>query len=93
MLEEPTLSKLNCKHYIGFKWFGNEEATENNFCSAFPGGIPQDITYGDVKYLKPLKGQGARTSYLFQPSKVIIVTPIMKLLADCSRLFLPYNER
>jgi hypothetical protein len=57
MLAEPRCYTRQCKHYKGVKWFGDEESTENNYCSAFPDGIPSEIAYGGNKHLKPLPGQ------------------------------------
>jgi len=46
MLAEPNCFTRRCKHFLGIKWFGDEESTENNFCTAFPEGIPSEIAYG-----------------------------------------------
>ena len=51
MLAEPTCWTRKCKHYLGVKWFGQEESSENNYCLAFPKGIPGDIAYGDNLHL------------------------------------------
>jgi len=58
MLIEPTCYTRKCKHYLGVKWFGEEESTEDNYCSAFPDGIPQEIAYGKNKHLVKCCGQG-----------------------------------
>lgn len=57
MLAEPRCFIRNCVHYRGATWFGDEEETENNFCNAFPEGIPEEIAYGDNLHLQPLKNQ------------------------------------
>jgi len=51
MLAEPACHKRKCKNFIGVKWFGDQESSENNFCKAFPDGIPEDIAYGDNLHL------------------------------------------
>ncbi len=35
-----------------------EEIFVRHICTAFPDGIPDIISYGDEKHLKPLKSQG-----------------------------------
>ena len=57
MLTEPTCYTRKCKHYLGVKWYGDEESSENNICKAFPDGIPQEIAYGTNQHLTPLFGQ------------------------------------
>lgn len=52
MLAEPKCYTRKCKHYEGVKWFGDEEISENNFCPAFPNGIPYEIAYGGNKHLE-----------------------------------------
>jgi hypothetical protein len=63
MLAEPKCYTRRCKHFLGVKWYGDEESTENNYCEAFPDGIPQEIAYGDNKHLKPLSDQGNEIVY------------------------------
>jgi hypothetical protein len=63
MLAEPKCYTRRCKHFLGVKWYGDEESTENNYCTAFPDGIPQEIAYGDNKHLKPLLDQGNEIVY------------------------------
>jgi len=57
MLPAPNCYKRKCRHYLGIRWFGNTEASENNYCEAFPGGIPAEIAYGENKHLRPLPDQ------------------------------------
>jgi len=58
MLKEPECRKRDCKHFIGVEQPDGTEATETVTCSAFPNGIPGEISYGDNKHTKPLPGQG-----------------------------------
>jgi len=60
MLPEPNCHKRKCRHYLGVKWFGDTEASEDNYCEAFPGGIPEEIAYGGNRHLRPLPGQKNR---------------------------------
>lgn len=57
MLEEPKCYTRKCKHFIGVKQNpdGNE-GTEHAVCTAFLGGIPDDIAYGDNKHLTLVDG-------------------------------------
>ena len=57
MILEAKCSKRNCKHYLGVKWFGKEESSENHYCKAFPDGIPDEIAAGNNKHAKPLDKQ------------------------------------
>jgi hypothetical protein len=57
MIIIPNCWKRKCKHYQGVKYFGSEETTEDNFCLAFPKGIPTSIAYGKNKHTKPLPDQ------------------------------------
>jgi len=42
-----------CKHYLGIKRRDeDDESTERPVCSAFPAGIPDDISYGDDEHLE-----------------------------------------
>jgi len=36
MLPIPNCYERDCKHFIGVKWKGEEEATEVNYCAAYP---------------------------------------------------------
>ena len=51
MIAEPNCNKRKCRHFEGIKWFGEQESSENNYCEAFPEGIPDEIAYGDNKHL------------------------------------------
>ena len=57
MLQEPNCYTRKCKHYLGVKWFGDDESSEDNHCLAFPDGIPQEIAYGNNKHERPCCGQ------------------------------------
>ena len=57
MIEEPTCYTRQCAFFEGVKWLGDGEHTEVAYCKAFPGGIPNDIAFGQNKHLKPVKGQ------------------------------------
>jgi len=41
---------------VGVKQDGEDEATERVVCDAFPGGIPDEIAYGEDLHLFPIKG-------------------------------------
>ncbi len=58
-IEEPNCHKRKCVHYNWMKAFVEEkEVFARHICTAFPDGIPDIISYGDEKHLKPLKNQG-----------------------------------
>lgn len=57
MLTKPTCFTRRCKHFIGVKNDG-DETTERVYCEAFSNKIPDEISYGNNKHLRPLKGQG-----------------------------------
>ena len=57
MLLEPICYIRKCKHYQGVKWFGDEESTEDNYCHAFPDGIPLEIAHGGNHHSEPCCGQ------------------------------------
>ena len=57
MIETPTCFTRNCKFYLGVKQNNEDEATERNYCKAFPDMIPYEIAYGDNKHNKPFPGQ------------------------------------
>ena len=54
MLVEPQCSIRKCKHLQGCK--GTEEEGQVPVCTAFPDGIPDEISYGDNKHLSPYPG-------------------------------------
>jgi len=56
MLLPSNCKKRNCIHYGGVRWLGESEATEVYYCAAFPKGIPDDISSGDIKHVKPIDG-------------------------------------
>ncbi len=56
MLEEPRCSVRLCKHFLGIKFFSDDEDSEISHCSAFPDGIPFGIAHGDNKHDKPYPG-------------------------------------
>lgn len=70
MLAKPNCFIRNCIHYQGITWFGDTEETEDNFCNAFPEGIPEEIAYGDNLHLEPLKGQ--KNDIVFEKIPVIV---------------------
>ena len=45
-----------CKHYKGF--IEIEDDFVVNYCSAFPKGIPDEISYGNNEHNEPFKDQG-----------------------------------
>ncbi len=57
MLAVPKCYTRRCKHYEGVKWLGDEEASEVNWCPAFPDGIPDDIAYDNNRHLTPIPEQ------------------------------------
>jgi hypothetical protein len=57
MLPEPNCSKRNCKWFLGVLQVNEDEWGEVSYCSAFPGGIPDEIAYGKNLHLKPIAGQ------------------------------------
>lgn len=57
MLEESKCHKRKCIHFLGIVQPDGTEKTEDNFCDAFPEGIPFEIAYGKNKHLKPLSDQ------------------------------------
>ena len=61
---QPNCSKRRCLHFQGVRYLeeGKEE-TEVVYCSAFPNGIPDDISYGDNEHSKPVKAQGNNIVY------------------------------
>ncbi len=56
MLATPKCFERKCIHFLGVKNDGDER-TERVYCSAFDNRIPDEISYGDNKHLKPLLGQ------------------------------------
>ena len=66
MLVEPRCSERNCKHFLGVRLppdqeeFGDTpdepELGQFVYCAAFPGGIPDEIAYGDNLHLEPFTG-------------------------------------
>jgi hypothetical protein len=58
MLIVPECFKRRCIHLLGAeKSDPEDEETEYLVCEAFPGGIPDEIAYGDNLHLTPLPGQ------------------------------------
>lgn len=55
--QEPQCSRRQCKFFQGM-WDIGTPANPNMVpvCSAFPGGIPADIAYGDNPHTEPVKG-------------------------------------
>lgn len=44
----------------------NDETKQRISCVAFPGGIPDEIAYGDVLHVEPYPGDGG-TRYVRTP--------------------------
>lgn len=63
MLEISNCEKRHCKYYFGILQPDGTELTEVNYCKAFLDGIPDGITYGDNKHLKPEEGQKNKIAY------------------------------
>lgn len=57
MLAESSCYKRKCKYYLGIIQSDKTEETEDNYCKAFPKGIPGNIAYGKNKHLKKYPGQ------------------------------------
>jgi hypothetical protein len=55
-LLEPKCWTRRCKHFRGVKQADGTEATEVNYCEAFPDGIPDEIAYGDNPHTEPYVG-------------------------------------
>jgi len=51
MIGESNCSMRKCVYFKGIKWFGEQESSEDNYCEAFPKGIPSEIAYGDNLHL------------------------------------------
>jgi hypothetical protein len=66
MLATPKCWKRQCKYYVGNIQPDGTELTEDNFCGAFPEGIPNEIAYGDNKHDKVLKDQAK--PYVYEKS-------------------------
>ncbi|MCP4264929.1 MAG: hypothetical protein GY777_05025 [Candidatus Brocadiaceae bacterium] len=63
-IKDPNCHKRKCVHYMWMKGFVEEEEVfARHICTAFPDGIPDIISYGDEKHLKPLKNQGNNIVY------------------------------
>jgi hypothetical protein len=56
MIDEPRCSERNCKHFLGVLQKSEEEVGERPYCAAFPGGIPDEIAYGDNDHVSPFPG-------------------------------------
>lgn len=57
MIRTPNCHVRMCIHLGGVRRSNPEqEATEFNWCAAFPEGIPDEISYGSNKHLKPFLG-------------------------------------
>lgn len=57
MLREPRCFARQCKHFLGANDVG-QEVKQLVVCKAFPGGIPDEIAYGDNLHLTPVPGDG-----------------------------------
>lgn len=60
MMEQPQCSKRECVHWYDGEGFidptgGNNEGTIP-VCTAFPGGIPEVIAWGDNLHTEPFEG-------------------------------------
>lgn len=56
MLVEPKCSVRGCIHFLGVKYHGEGEESEDVVCEAFPTGIPSEIAYGDDLHIEPYLG-------------------------------------
>ena len=63
MMTEPQCAKRRCKWLRGSV---NDETKQRISCVAFPGGIPDEIAYGDVLHVEPYPGDGG-TRYVRTP--------------------------
>ena len=57
MIGEPKCFIRHCEHYKGIVELDGTEETEENYCEAFPNGIPDNIAYGNNNHNKPIKDQ------------------------------------
>lgn len=64
MLLIPKCFERRCVHFIGVTQ-PDPEVEENEYitCTAFPNGIPDEISYGDNLHLTPISGQGNNIVY------------------------------
>lgn len=58
MLLTPNVYIRKCIHFIGVDQHDKTEISERVICESFPGGIPDEIAYGDNLHLQPLLNQG-----------------------------------
>ncbi|MBA4390413.1 MAG: cytoplasmic protein [Syntrophus sp. (in: bacteria)] len=58
MLAEPACYTRRCRHYKGVIQPDGTEATEDHYCTAFPEGIPFEISSGNDDHLQPIENQG-----------------------------------
>lgn len=56
MIAEPNCSKRKCGRFQGVDQPDGTEMTERVVCEAFPGGIPDEIAYGDHRHTTPVEG-------------------------------------
>jgi len=57
MKAEPKCYTRNCVHFLGMKYIGGlDETNERLICAAYPTGIPDPIAYGDELHIEPYPG-------------------------------------
>ena len=79
MLAEPIpCSKMRCKHYRGIVQPDGTEATERDICTAFPDGIPGEITTGENLHVEPFPGDNGIQYEAEKPKG--LVNPTIKSL-------------
>ena len=52
MIQQANCWKRGCAHYIGVSQPDGTELSERHVCTAFPDGIPGEISVGTNKHLK-----------------------------------------
>ena len=68
MITEPNCSKRNCRHYLGIRIDNGDETTERPYCLAYPDGIPDEISYGNVKHMRVRDDQN--NDIIYEPREV-----------------------
>jgi len=57
MLIVPNCYTRKCKFYLDIIQSSGTEITEDNYCKAFPKGIPYEIAYGENLHTEVYPGQ------------------------------------